>query len=214
MNTLFLPSAERARSLAALAFVLLLAALFLAGCSGPRTGRVVGDGSVTYDDPNAVETVTPEYGSTDLQMTAEFMTQSLLSSAWIAQAEKPPRVRLREVKNYTDEHIDAKGITDKIRVKLLNSGKVRFLADDGNLDQVFDERDLTESSTHKASNVPMMESDYIITGAVRSIRKYTKKHQDVFYQITMELVDPQSGEILWANEKEIRKVAEKPFFGW
>ncbi len=211
MNTGTLSSIFSGRGLK---IIMLAAALAACGCSGPRTGRVAGDGDVHYDDPNAVETVTGDYGSTDLQMTAEHMTQSLLASAWVARAEAPPRVRLREVKNYTDEHIDTRGITDKIRVKLLGSGKVRFLADDANLDQVFGERDLTESSTRKASNAPMLESDYVITGAVRSIRKQSKKTGDNFYQITMELVDPQSGEILWADEKEIRKVTEKSTFGW
>ncbi len=205
-----IPFTLRAGLYAALAATLLLA---LAACGGPRTGRV-GDGNVRYEDPQAEETVDMAYGSTDLQSTAEFMTQSLLGSDWIVRASAPPKIRLREVKNYTDEHIDAKGITDKIRVKLLNSGKVRFLADQQNLDQVVNERDLNESMTERAENARIMEADYIITGSVRSIRKRTKELRDTYYQITLELVDPQSGEILWANEKEIRKFSEKPFWGW
>ena len=94
----------------------------------------------------------------------------------------PPRVRLHQIKNYTDEHIDGKGIADKIRIKLMQSGKVRFLADSENLDQVFDERDLTESTTVKAGNSAMAASDYILTGSVRSIRKRSDKLADVFYQ--------------------------------
>ena len=102
----------------------------------------------------------------------------------------------------------------KIRIKLLNSGAVRFLADKSNLDQVNDERDLTETSTKKTSVKAMTNSDYIITGTVRSIKKATKDVQDVYYNISLELVDPQSGEILWADEKEIRKVTTKPTLGW
>lgn len=187
--------------------------LATAACGGPKTGRV-GDGRVRYEDPQAEETVSLEYGSTDLQTTAEHMTQSLLNSPWIARAEGPPKIRLREVKNYTDEHIDTKGVTDKIRVKLLNSGKVRFLADYQNLDQVFDERDLTENATERGSNALLMDTDYIITGSVRSIRKRSDTIRDNFYQFTMEMVDPQSGEILWAEEKELRKTREKGFWGW
>ena len=191
----------------------LLAVFMLSACGGPRPGRV-GDDSVYYEDAAAVETVTANYGSTDLQTTAEFMTQSLLTSHWIAEAPMPPRIRLHQIKNYTDEHIDGKGIADKIRIKLMQSGKVRFLADSENLDQVFDERDLTESTTVKAGNSAMAASDYILTGSVRSIRKRSDKLADVFYQITLELVDHQSGEIVWVNEKEIRKVSTKPTVGW
>ncbi len=193
---------------------LLALALLLAACGGPQTGRVTGDGEVTYDDAQAEETVTTQWGSTDLQTTAESMTQSLLASRWITQASAQPKIRLREVKNYTDEHIDTKGITDKIRIQLLRSGTVRFLADESNLGDVFAERDLTESATTRGENKLLTDTDYIITGAVRSIRKRTKTVGDVFYQITLEMTDPQSGEIVWADEKEIRKRTTKPKIGW
>ncbi|WAW10335.1 penicillin-binding protein activator LpoB [Oxalobacter vibrioformis] len=189
-------------------------AVLLSACSGPQTGRVSGDGEVVYEDAQAAETVTTKWGSTDLQSTAESMAQSLLASKWIAQASSPPKVRLRDVKNYTDEHIDTKGITDKIRIKLLNSGQVRFLTDKGNMDDVFDERDLNEMATKRKENKLMMDADYIVTGSVRSIRKRTKSVGDVYFQITLELTDPQSGEIKWADEKEIRKRTTKPSIGW
>ena len=189
-------------------------ALLLAACGGPQTGRVTGDGEVTYDDSQAEDTVTTGWGSTDLQTTAESMTQSLLASRWITQASAQPKIRLREVKNYTDEHIDSKGITDKIRIQLLRSGTVRFLADESNLDDVFSERDLTEAATTRGENKLLTDTDYIITGAVRSIKKRTKTVGDVFYQITLEMTDPQSGEIVWADEKEIRKRTTKPKIGW
>jgi len=193
---------------------LLALILLLAACGGPQTGRVSGDGEVTYEDSQAEETVTTQWSSTDLQTTAETMTQSLLASRWIAQAVEQPKIRLREVKNYTDEHIDTKSITDKIRIRLLRSGMVRFLADDANLDDVFAERELTETVTTRSENKLLADTDYIITGAVRSIRKRTKTVGDVFYQITLEMTDPQSGEIIWADEKEIRKRTTKPKIGW
>lgn len=182
-----------------------LALGLLAGCGGK---------TVNYGDANAVETLNEDWGSTDLQTTAETLTESLLNSRYISQAVNPPKVRLRQVKNQTDEHIDTKQITDKIRIKLLKSGSVRFLADDENMDQVMKERDFTEAATTRGQNKLMTDTDYIVTGNVRSIKKSTKKQADVYYEITMELVDPQSGEIVWADEKEIRKTTTKSTFGW
>ena len=183
----------------------LFPGLLQLGCSSPN---------VEYGDARAVETVTAAWGSTDLQGTAERMAQSLLDSRYIAQAVAPPKVRLREVRNQTDEHIDTKAITDKIRIKLLQSGRVRFLADNANLDQVFAERDLTEAMTRRGENKLLADTDYIITGTVRSIRKVTKNVADLYYLITLELADPQSGEIVWADEQEIRKVSNNPKIGW
>ena len=193
----------------------IIGASLFSGCSTKGgSGVVAGDGSVSYGDSKAVETLTADFGSSDLQATAEKMTQSLLETRYISKAQQPPKVRLRDVKNQSYEHIDTKAITDKIRIKLLKSGSVRFLADKSNLDQVNDERDLTETATKKTSVKPMTDSDYIITGTVRSIKKATKDVQDVYYNISLELVDPQSGEILWADEKEIRKTTNKSSFGW
>jgi len=195
-------------------FVALWAILLLAGCTAGGTGRTGSGGTVSYGDSQAVETVNTDFGSTDLQATAETMTQSLLESRYIAKAVQPPKVRLRQVKVLADEHIDSKAITDKIRIKLLKSGSVRFLADEANLSEVNKERDFTETSTKKTELKAMTNSDYIITGTVRSIKKATKDIKDVYYLITLELVDPQSGETLWADEQEIRKVQNKPTLGW
>jgi hypothetical protein len=190
-------------------------AILMNGCATPGGAGMVGyDSKVKYGDAKAVETVTADFGSSDLQSTAESMTQSLLETRYIAKAAQAPKVRLRTVNNLTYEHIDTKAITDKIRIKLLKSGQVRFLADKANLGEVADERDLTTSATTKTQLKAMSDADYIITGNVRSIKKANDTVQDVYYNISLELVDPQSGEIVWADEKEIRKVTSKSSVGW
>jgi len=190
-------------------------ALLFSGCSTAGGAGMVGyNSNVKYGDAKAVETVTADFGSTDLQSTAEALTQSLLESRYISKATQPPKIRLRTVNNLTYEHIDTKAITDKIRIKLLKSGQVRFLADKANLDEVHDERELTVSTTVKNTNKNIEDSDYIVTGNVRSIKKANDSVKDVYYNVSLELVSPQSGEIVWADEKEIRKVTSKSSVGW
>jgi hypothetical protein len=192
-----------------------VATILLSGCAPKGGAGMVGyDSNVKYGDAKAVETVTADFGSTDLQSTAETLTQSLLESRYIAKAQQPPKVRLRTVNNLTYEHIDTKAITDKIRIKLLKSGQVRFLADTANLNQVKDERELTASATAIKENKAMADSDFIVTGNVRSIKKANDDVKDVYYNVSLELVNPQSGEIVWADEKEIRKVTAKSSIGW
>ena len=185
----------------------------LAACSGPRTGRVSGDGSVSYDDPQAVETLTTDWGSTDLQNTAEAMAQSLLQSQWISGVQSPPVIRLRDVQNLTSEHIDTAAITEKIRGQLIRSGKVTFLAS-ADSQGVAAERDFDKNQTLRGQNRPLLHTNYIIEGKVRSIQKKAGRITDVYYLITLQLIHPESGVIRWEDEKEIRKVATKPLFGW
>ncbi|MFZ3053333.1 MAG: penicillin-binding protein activator LpoB [Sulfuricurvum sp.] len=198
-----------------LIFSITTAALFLSGCSTSGGAGMVGyDSNVKYGDAKAVETVTADFGSTDLQSTAEALTQSLLESRYISKATQPPKVRLRTVNNLTYEHIDTKAITDKIRIKLLKSGQVRFLADKTNLDEVYDEQQLTASTAVKENSKNIEEANYIVTGNVRSIKKANDSVKDVYYNVSLELVNPQTGEIVWADEKEIRKVTSKSSVGW
>lgn len=187
-----------------LSTILLLSSFIMSGCTTV----------VKYDDPKAIETVTADFGSSDLQSSAETLTQSLLETRYIAKAQQPPKVRLRNVNNLTYEHIDTKAITDKIRIKLLKSGEVRFLADTANLNQLKDEREFTSSATANKILKAMVDSDYIITGNVRSIKKSNDDLKDVYYNVSLELVDSKTGEILWADEKEIRKVTTKSSLGW
>ena len=49
---------------------LALSALLIGGCAVNHS-PVLGSGNISYGDPKAVELVTNEFGSTDLQMIAE-----------------------------------------------------------------------------------------------------------------------------------------------
>lgn len=100
-------------------FLVLMAVFFFAGCaSAPQ---------VSYGNPEQVETVTSDFGSTDLQMIAEKMVNSLLASPVLSSGARPV-FYVHRVRNMTDEHIDTRSITDKMRVTLLKSGRVRFSA--------------------------------------------------------------------------------------
>ncbi|MBN1553066.1 penicillin-binding protein activator LpoB, partial [bacterium] len=84
---------------------------------------------VQYGDATAVETTTTDFGSTDLQMIAEKMVDSLLSFPPIVEltSSRRPVVFVDNVKNKTMDHIDTESITDTISTKLLRSGKFRFV---------------------------------------------------------------------------------------
>ncbi|MGL6048939.1 MAG: penicillin-binding protein activator LpoB, partial [Aeromonas salmonicida] len=55
---------------------------------------------------------------------------------------------------------------------------------------------------------------YMVYGNLSSIVKDNGTVKDVYYQMTMNLMDLQNGELLWADQKKIRKQAKKSTFGW
>src|SRR4051795_7015996 len=83
--------------------VLVAVALIAAGCAKEK---------VAYGDARGVETVTNQFGSTDLQLIAESMARSMQQANVIASGNLPI-VTVQEVKNKTSEYIDTRSIKDK-----------------------------------------------------------------------------------------------------
>jgi len=163
---------------------------------------------VQYGDPTAVETLTVDFGSTDLQMIAEKMVQSLLSSPVIQEGHRPV-FQVISVKNMTNEHLDTKAITDKIRTTLLNSGKVQFTAVE-HRQEVLEELEYQRDSGHVDQETRktvgrQVGADFLLSGDITSINKERGGTQDVYFKITLNLIDVETGLIAWADEKEIRK---------
>lgn len=191
----------------------LAAMIALLGGCATTEGPVVTSGKVSYGDSKSVETVTNEFGSTDLQMIAEAMTRSLLQSAPIVRGNRP-RVTIADVQNKTSEYIDTRAITDTIRAQLLKSGQVRFVAD---INQMQDQTDelirqnqtgmYKKSTAKKIGN--MVGADFRITGNITSITKRTSDIKDVYYKFSLMLMNVETGEIEWADEKEIRKTSAR-----
>ena len=117
----------------------LCATVGLSGCA--ETTR--------YGDARGVETVTNQFGSTDLQMIAESMTRSMLNAPVVAGGNLPI-VTVQEVKNKTSEYIDTRTITDSIRVELQKSGRVRFAVDAAAMEQQIEELKRQQSDYYDA----------------------------------------------------------------
>ncbi len=171
---------------------------------------------VYYGDPGAVETVTVTYGSTDLQSIAEKMVDSLIVHPVL---DGRPVLYVHEVKNKTSEHIDTKAITDKIRTALLRSGRARFTAASDIPQDLIDQLDyqsagrgIVDPATAKKFG-RQVGADYMLFGEIMSITKQAGRVKDVYYKITLNLVDIETGLIEWAEEKEIRKGRKRPLLG-
>ncbi|MBU0592857.1 MAG: penicillin-binding protein activator LpoB [Pseudomonadota bacterium] len=187
-------------------------ALGLGGCA--TTSPEVSSGPVKYGDAKAVETVTNEFGSTDLQTIAESMARSMLQSRPVTQSRERPLVTIAEVKNKTSEYIDTRAITDSIRAQLLKSGAVRFAVDinamQNQTDELIRQNQTGMYKKSKSKKIGQMEgADFRVEGNISSIVKRTSDIKDVYYKFSLMLVNVESGVIEWADEKEIRKTSTR-----
>src|SRR6478672_10734188 len=143
----------------------LALATLAAGCAHEKT---------SYGDARGVETVTNQFGSTDLQIIAESMARSMQQAPIIA-AGNLPIVTVQEVKNKTSEYIDTRAITDSIRAELQKGGKVRFAVDAPGMAQQTDEIKRQQSEYYAKEQAvekgQMIGAQYRMEGNITSIVK-------------------------------------------
>lgn len=188
----------------------LVFAALLFGCAA--TTPTVG-GAVSYGNATDVEQVNADFGSTDLQLMAEKMSRSL--SEFSAESYKDkPLVTVSNVKNKTNEYIDTRSITDSIKTQILKSRALRFAVDIADMQNQTDELTRQNNSgLYKRSSTArvgqMQAAKYRVEGSLNSIVKKNSSLKDVYYKFTLQMTDVESGEVVWMDEKEIRKVAQR-----
>lgn len=187
--------------------------------------------SVRYDDPDKVETINIDYGSSDLKAFAAAMSESMTRAQQLSYYEKEGSdkriiVYTAGIDNRTSEHIDTGGIVDSIRVALLQSGKFRLAATEQGQDDLAQQVRFQQGSgrvdpAQAKAFGKQIGADMTLLGTLRSIEKSKKRNledgmkktDDVYYQFVMELVDITTGETIWAEQKDLRKTKKGGWFG-
>jgi penicillin-binding protein activator len=195
--------------------VVLITAWVFSGCASKSK----------YVDPSELrDNPALSFNPNDLQMLAERMAQSLIDTDVFKDKEKPI-VRITEVKNKTSEHIDTKAITDKVRTALIKSRKVRFVSDKSEdyirKDQLNEFKDQNDpdglgafiDETAKLRIGKMKGPKFHLFGEIVSISNSTSDGKDVYYKMTLSLLNLEEGLLDWSEEKELRKIKEKKLFG-
>ena len=179
-----------------------------------------------YVEPSEVrDNPALSFNPNDLQMLAERMAQSLIDTD-IFEGKEKPIIRITELKNKTSEHIDTKAITDKVRTALVKSRKVRFVADkkenyarEDQLNEFKDQNDPNGLGAFMDENAKlkigkMKGPKFHLFGEIVSIANSNSDGKDVYYKMTLSLLNLEEGLLDWSEEKELRKIKEKRLFGF
>jgi uncharacterized protein (TIGR02722 family) len=138
------------------------------------------------------------------------------------QASKPILI-VYPVVNETSEHISTGGITDEIRMKLIQSGKFRFINETQRKNIQKETRYQSRGYVDPSMRVDQgrqLGADYILSGTLRSIKKdqprqwRLNKSERIYYSLDMTLTDLTTGEIVYADQAELAREASRPVIGW
>lgn len=199
------------KSLSAGLCVAAAAAMMATGCASTPSVR-----EVPLDRAAKTSRLEPQ----DVRRTVEAMAESLLSAPGVKEAVGGgrPVLDIEPLKNRSTQHIDMVSITDSLRKQLLRSGLFRFVdrSTSGTDITIMDEQAQLGLTDPKKAIKPGQQSaaQMFLTGALSEMKTQVGRSMDEYYKFTMILKDLRSGEIVWTDEQEIRKVSDKARVGW
>jgi penicillin-binding protein activator len=176
-----------------------------------------------YVDPKGNELVVnvDRMNIQDWSMLADQVVQSMVSSGTLARLpNQPAGLLLNPVVNTTTQQFDTDAIMKKIRIALLNTGRVEvIMADDlfgGAEDRIAREaqrrKDKAAGVDTDASNknVP----DITITAKLIEDRARAGNTRQVAYILQMSLTNTTSGRAVWEGEAQVVKQGERSSVGF
>lgn len=163
------------------------------------------------------------YDFTDKKQIVEALVTPLIAAPVFPVQESKPILIVYPVVNETSEHISTGGITDEIRMKLLQSGKFRFInerqRENIQEETAYQNQGYVDPAMRVAQG-RQLGADYILSGTLRSINKeqpkqwrLTKKER-VYYSLDLTMTDLKTGEIVYADQAELAREASQPIIGW
>ncbi|OGV53236.1 MAG: penicillin-binding protein activator LpoB [Lentisphaerae bacterium GWF2_44_16] len=178
----------------------------LVSCSSP---------TVKYGDPTSAKPISTDFGSNDLQQTANSMVNSMLTFPPVVELtrNRRPIIEVSKVNNKTMQHIDTQSLTDSIRTKLLRSGKFRFTDRSSDKQTIEEIRAQQESGLNDQNTVTQFgqqySAEFILVSNLSEIKQRNEDVIDVYYKFTMSLKNLKTGILEWSDEQEIRKIKER-----
>ena len=192
-------------------FITLLGLVFT-GCGG----RQFSQGK--YDDMSEERLLDDKFNESDMRQIADTMVKSLTESIVIKESKKRPVVLVTLVKNRSQEHIDMKSMTDKIKVALIKSGRFQFTEKE-NREEMASELDYQGSSGYvdpatARQKGKQIGAEYFLTGEITDRVQEVGGKKYVYYKCTFNLVNIKTGILDWSDEKELRKYYQKRSVGF
>jgi len=181
----------------------------LAGCAG----------TTVYDDPTTVNKMGgPTMTDSDVKLIVDDIVQDLLQAPFMNRYTKRPiTISVLHIANKTSEFIDTDAlIGDKMMMSIIKSGVGVFeFVDRKLLDETILESKLAADGLVSADEATKLGKaagvTLLMTGELTSMRQNDRSKDQRYYRMSLRLVDTERNTIVWADDKDIRKTANK---GW
>ncbi len=191
------------------------ALLLLPGCAAFRA-------STSDVDLSQQKHMGQSYDYSDMRLLSQEVSSELVASPFLAKFQEPPIFMVAGVENRTSQYVDTKGLTDKIRTTLIQSGKAQFV-NEARRDDLLKEQGYQAANATPESMVAVgrqIGAKFMVSGSLMEMKDTSPRQVRVskqkvnYYKLTIEVTDLQTGLIAWTTEKEFARQASLPLIGW
>lgn len=185
--------------------ILLLPLLVVASCT-KKVARVEVESTIDLSG---------RWNDADSRLVAEEMIGDCLSQRWLYKYEENktrPTVIVGRVVNKSHEHINVKTFVKDMERVLLNSGRVDFVADKSEREQIREEKADQAGNASVYTRKEMGEetgADCMLLGSINTIFDQEGSKAVLFYQVDLELVEIESNRKVWIGNKKIKKFVSR-----
>jgi len=194
-----------------------LSLFFILSCSGnPQVKRV---------NPNAQVDLSGRWNVNDYKIVSSSLIKSCLESQRVNQFIQQyssqhggmlPACLVLRFANDTAEHIDATMLSDELKMAIINSGKMDFVAGGDTLAAIRNERQDQQAFASEDTAVALANETgaaLMLTGRLMYIGDRAGNVSDRYYVANAELTDVERRVIIWSGKSdEIRKVVRQSNF--
>ena len=186
----------------------------MSGCAAFRN-------SVKSQDPEDAKDMGVWYDQKDMLKWGELISKDIIAHPFMKSNTKPLIADLG-IQNRTKAHLDMQSLADTITTHLLDSGKVRLVntADRNKLlkEQGFQLANCTMATRSKIGR--QLGAKYMLTGGLIEMTQESgkqvrvSKKKNAYYQLTINVTDLETGEIVMKKQRDRLRRESKPILGW
>lgn len=158
-----------------------------------------------------------KWNDNDIRIVCDSIIDECINSSYIKRFTKKknrfPYVKLGTILNLSDEYIDTSIIANKFRNAIINSGEMKFVASDSEVESLRDEQ-LSQADHAKFGTEAQFgneqAADFMLQGTIKTVIDQNQNVTQKTYYIDVQLYDIESTEVVWTTENsEIVKVLNK-----
>lgn len=172
---------------------------------------------VSRIDAEKQKDLSGNWNDKDIRLVCETVIDDCIESNYIKKFSKKngrmPYVKLGTILNLSDEFIDTSIISTKFRNAIINSGELKFVASDSEVEALREEQ-LNQNDHVRLGDEAQIGNekgaDFMLQGTVKTVIDQNGKTIQKTYYVDVQLFDVESTEIVWTSENsDIVKVLDR-----